>query len=123
MTNLIDGNTFKASIKMLSELPGNKRMSEQSIDLLWILLNKQVKREVTTDMWAHGVACVMDDPERFNMWALDRQVLCYIYPRENMAPSLKRGISLCPDNFPRPVLSEADIKRIDEASDIKTLSS
>jgi len=84
---------FQTSLRALSALlPYGKKLTDEEVQFIWMLLPQVVKDTVTDDMW--GYACTQRrlDPNPNKELSLDLQILSYIYRRRDGLPAFDWGL-------------------------------
>jgi len=95
---------FEVSLRALSALmPYGKKMTDEEVQFIWMLLPQVVKDTVTDDMW--GYACTQRrlDPSPNKELSLDLQLLSYVYRQRDGIPAFDWGLK--PDLPQRMALS------------------
>ena len=84
---------FETSLRALSALmPYGKKMTDEEIQFIWMILPASVKQTVTDEMW--GFACMQRrlDPNPNKELSLDFQILSYLYRRRDSQPAFDWGL-------------------------------
>lgn len=84
---------FETSLRALSALmPYGKKMTDEEIQFVWMILPASVKQTVTDEMW--GFACMQRrlDPNPNKELSLDLQILSYVYRRRDGHPAFDWGL-------------------------------
>ena len=84
---------FETSLRALSALmPYGKKMTDEEIQFIWMILPASVKQTVTDEMW--GFACMQRrlDPNPNKELSLDLQILSYVYRRRDGQPAFDWGL-------------------------------
>ena len=84
---------FETSLRALSALmPYGKKMTDEEIQFIWMILPASVKKTVTDEMW--GYACMQRrlDPNPNKELSLDFQILSYVYRCRDSQPAFDWGL-------------------------------
>ena len=112
---------FETSLRALSALmPFGKKMTDEEIQFIWMILPASVKKTVTDEMW--GYACMQRrlDPNPNKDLSLDFQILSYLYRRRDSQPAFDWGLKEdLPQRMALPGQFHGDIASLPAASDNK----
>ncbi|WP_438983872.1 hypothetical protein [Vulcanococcus sp.] len=73
-------------------LPYGKKLTNEEVQFLWLLLPADVKAAVTDEMWAYGCSQRMLDPDPSKDLALHLQVLSYLFRIRDGQPAFDWGV-------------------------------
>lgn len=89
----MNAKTFGLGLMALSgSLPYGKKLTNEEIQFLWLLLPADVKATVTDEMWAFGCSQRMLDPDPSKDLPLHLQVLSYLFRIRDGQPAFDWGI-------------------------------
>lgn len=89
----MNSKTFGLGLMALSgSLPYGKKLTNEEIQFLWLLLPADVKAAVTDEMWAYGCSQRMLDPDPSKELPLHLQVLSYLFRVRDGQPAFDWGV-------------------------------
>lgn len=89
----MNSKTFGLGLMSLSgSLPYGKKLTNEEVQFLWLLLPADVKAAVTDEMWAYGCSQRMLDPDPSKELPLHLQVLSYLFRIRDGQPAFDWGV-------------------------------
>jgi len=89
----MNAKTFGLGLMALSgSLPYGKKLTNEEVQFIWLLLPADVKATVTDEMWAFGCSQRMMDPQPAKELPLHLQVLSYVFRMRDGQPAFDWGL-------------------------------
>ena len=84
---------FEIGLRALSALmPYGKKLSDEEVQFIWMLLPENVKTQVTDEMWAYACNQRRLDPSPNKELSLDLQLFSYIFRQRDGQPAFDWGL-------------------------------
>ena len=91
----MNAKTFSLGLRtVLNSSQYTKKMKDDEVGFLFMLLPKQVKEQVTDEMWVYACRTALNDPTPNLEIAVHMRLLSYIYRVENGMPNFDWGIKV-----------------------------
>lgn len=91
--------TFALGLRTVSGfLPYAKKLADDEIKFLWLLIPQQVKEQITDEMWAYACNQRLLDPNPDKEQALHVQLFKYVYRVRDGQPAFEWGLK---EDLPR----------------------